>query len=107
MARLPRDWRRLVRLALIVLALLVAMLAVLLVPPWLRAIAPPSAARRAAIAFLVGLEVAYLTAFATASVGILIFGSAFYRARRRRTPRLMVARGLLACSFGLVAFALA
>ena len=104
----PRwDWRRFEHPALIVLASYIAVLAVLIVPPWIKAIEFPWSTRQVLIAALVGLEFAYVGAVGAALLGVLVFGHGIYRAHRRRSAGPMVARGLLLCGFGLVAFAMA
>lgn len=107
MPSLPQDWRRLGRLARVAVVALVAIVALLLVPPWLAVLASATSPPRAAIAFLVGLEFAYVAAVAAAVLGVLAFGHGFRRARRRRAACPRITRGLLASVSFLLAIALA
>lgn len=107
MASPSRDWRRLGRLARMALAPFVAIVAILVGPPWFRAIVGAGSWNRTIVGFLVGLEVAYVAALAIAGLGAVVFGVLFRRARRRRQSRPWLARALLACGVGLVALALA
>jgi hypothetical protein len=107
MASLCFDRSRLGRLALTIIVLFVAILAVMLGPPWFDAIVSPLVPRRSVIAFLVGLEAAYVAALAAAGLGAVVFGWGFHQSRRRRAIRPRLARGLLLCASCLTAFALA
>lgn len=107
MASHPRDWRRLGRLAALILAIFAAILAAMVIPPWVDAFFSRRVLRRALIGFLVGLEFAYVGALVAAAVGLAAFGYGFRRARRLRATRPMLARGLLVCGCGLASLALA
>jgi lysophospholipase L1-like esterase len=91
------DWRRVVRLVWLALALAVAVSAVLVVPSWVRMLLPYNFNRRLTEGLLLGIEILFGVAFAAASIGTVSFGVllAFARRGRKRCPTL--AGGLLFC----------
>ncbi len=101
------DRQRIGRLARAAGGLTAVSLAVLIVPPWLAVMIPPSALRLAVIGFLVGLEVAYAIVLMGAVIGGVAFGARCYRVRRDRIRRPVAACGLLLCIGCLMALVLA
>ena len=91
------DWRRVVRLVRLALALAVAVSAVLVVPAWVHALLPYNFNRRPAETLLLGIEIFFGVAFAAGSIGTLSFAVLLAWARRRRKRCRIVAGGLLFC----------
>ena len=87
------DWRRFGRLMRVALALTLAALAAMVLPPWLRAILPAISPQKAAIGFLIGLEVAYGVVLLAALIGTAVLGGILYRTRRGGLSRPMAAAG--------------
>lgn len=107
MATHPQNWRRLGRLAGLVLAPVAVMVGVLLGPPWIEAILGRWAPRITVVSMLVGLAWVYVVAVVAAGLGAPAIGWGLYRARRHGAARPGMARGLSACAGGLVAMAMA
>ncbi len=93
-----------------------AMIAIVMIPLvylglngwfWLESRVPKRFYWQGALVFLVSSEVLYLSTVTAASVGTLLFGLFFLRARRRRQGELRIARGLLLCVSILVGALLA
>jgi lysophospholipase L1-like esterase len=91
------EWRRVVRLVRLALALAVAIIAVLVVPAWVHALLPYNFNRRPAETLLLGTEIFFGAAFAAGSIGTVSFGALLAWARRRRKRCPIVACGLLFC----------
>lgn len=95
--------RRFGRLFWFAFGIVAGMMALLLVPPWLRVLIAPQAFHRNVVRFLFSLEVAYLVVVPASLIGALVMGIVVYRGRRTGTSRPGTARVLLACvSFLLV-----
>jgi tetratricopeptide (TPR) repeat protein len=105
MGMLSQPWRerRLPRLILIAFISSVSVAAVLFALPWIGLFITPSVLRKATIAFLVGLEVAYGVALAAVLAGTTICCALLWRARRIGSNWHRPARGLLLCVFSLLA----
>ena len=100
----PRRLLRLMSVALLLTALIVA---VLLATQWFGVFITRSILRRSAIAFLVGLEIAYVLGLAALVAGTTSCGGLLWRARVNGTRWKPPARGLLLCVCSLTAIALA
>ena len=101
------DWRRFGRLLRLVIGLVVAAVAVLLTPPWIRMVLTSAKFRRVAISLLFGLKITYGVVLAGALIGTIVLGAFFYRARRMGLRRPVVARGLLLCCACMIGLAFA
>lgn len=99
----PRS--RTARLVLVALAVVTAYIAVLLVPPWLRALVPEPLERRIKIRLLIALLFGHVALLAAAAVGFVGALALVLRARRRRRPRRMAARVLALCGSTLFVLA--
>jgi lysophospholipase L1-like esterase len=91
------DWRRVVRLVWLALALAVAVSAVLVIPPWVRMLLPYNFNRRLTEGLLLGIEILFGVAFGAASIGTVSFGALLALARRGRKRCPTLAGGLLFC----------
>ena len=91
------EWRRVVRLLRLALALAFAVIAVLVVPAWVHALLPYNFNRRPAETLLLGVEIIFGAAFAAGSIGTVSFGALLAWARRRRKRCPIAASGLLFC----------
>ena len=78
------EWRRVVRLVRLALALAVAVIAVLVVPPWVHTLLPRNFNRRLAETLLLGMQIFFGAAFAAGTIGTVSFGALLAWARRRR-----------------------
>jgi hypothetical protein len=75
--------------------------------PWIGVFITPGGLRKATIAFLIGLEIAYAVGMAALLAGAMICGALFWRARRIGRNGYSAARGLLLCICSLMAIGLA
>jgi hypothetical protein len=71
-----------------------------IIPAWLGVLVPPGMV----VAFLVGLEVAYVLLVGSALVGALVLGVLLFRARCQKKGRTRLARWLLLCVSCLMMF---
>ena len=94
------EWRRVVRLVRLALALAFAVIAVLVVPAWVHALLPYNFNRRPAETLLLGIEIFFAVAFAAGSIGTVSFGALLAWARRRRKRTQRVLRACLRCAYG-------
>ena len=101
------DWRRVVRLVWLALALAVAVSAVLVVPAWVRMLLPYNFNRRLTEGLLLGIEILFGVAFAAASIGTVSFGILLALARRGRKRCPTLAGGLLFCCACFIALGIA
>ncbi len=74
---------------------------------WLEGRVPDRAYWRGALGFLIGFEIAYVSAAIAAAAGVVLFGLLALRARRGRRGSPRTARGLLLCASILLAAILA
>ena len=100
----PRKLLRLIFVALVSSAVIVA---VSLASQWIGVFVTRSIVRRATIAFLVGLEIAYVVSWVGFLAGTASCGALLWRARRNRTKWQTPARGLLLCVCSLMTIGLA
>jgi hypothetical protein len=63
--------------------------------PWIGFVITPAVLRKATIAFLIGLEIAYAIGMAALLAGAMICGALFWRARRSGKKGYAAARGAL------------
>ena len=101
------DWRRIGRLSCLALGLGTAVVAVLVIPPWISVFLTSARLRTLAIGLLVGLKITYGVVLVGSVVGAMVLGGIFWRARLGGVRRPMVARGLLLCCTCLIALAFA
>ncbi len=99
--------RRFGRLFCFALGIGAGIIALMLVPPWLRVLIPSRVFHRLVVGFLLGLEVAYLVVVPACLIGALVMGIVVYRAPRTGTSRPRAARGLLACVSCLLVLSMA
>ena len=98
---------RLLRLFLVALVSTAVLVAVLLASQWIGVFITRSIVRRATIAFLVGLEIAYVVSWVALAGRHRELRALFWRARRNRTKWQAPVRGLLLCVCSLMAVGLA
>ena len=101
------DWRRVVRLVWLALALAVAVIAVLVVPAWVDALLPYNFNRRFAESLLLGIEISFGVAFAAGSIGTVSFGVLLGWTRRRQKRSPILASALLFCCACLIGLGIA
>jgi lysophospholipase L1-like esterase len=94
---------RLLRMILVGLILGALVAGGLLALPWIDVFITPTIVRKATIAFLIGLEIAYASAVAALLAGATVCSARFWRSRRNGTNGLSAARGLMLCISSLTA----
>ncbi|HWE39931.1 MAG TPA: tetratricopeptide repeat protein [Isosphaeraceae bacterium] len=103
----PALKSRTARLVVVALAIVLVYFAILLVPPWLRAVVPEPLERRIKIRLLIVLLFGHVALLAAAIIGTVAGLALVLRARKRRRPRRRSARLLaLSCSTLFVLLAL-